>query len=241
MRWNERQLAMLREMGIRVWRAGRSEAPPTWSTPAERRRCRAPPVRASRAAARRAAVPAPARAAPRRRASPRLAPAEWLVVGEPFDAGADRRSGRARAAARQHAARRSASRAAARGRRGRAASRTCRVARASATDRDTAIEAVGRAASSRSAAPRPLALLGVDEPLGRLREPRPRSRRHSGRRHLLACATCCAMRPTRPKAWADLCRAVARDRLSGAGPPRLSASWSAASSSGGWPGARARP
>ena len=98
MRWSERQLAMLREMGIRVWAPeapaaiGRTQAPRRWSRSARRsRRPRAP--RRWRARRRRpttrggpsgAGVPA---GCGRRRtpiAPGPLVSAEWLVVGEPF-------------------------------------------------------------------------------------------------------------------------------------------------------------
>jgi len=81
MRWTERQRAMLREMGIRLW------VPEVAATAAETEVAVAPaaPAVSPRAAA---TVPAPARrteetAAPAR--LPGLAPADWLLVAEPLD------------------------------------------------------------------------------------------------------------------------------------------------------------
>jgi uracil-DNA glycosylase family 4 len=68
MRWTERQRAMLREMGIRLW-----SRPETSTDEAE-----------VGAVAEAAVEVAAARAA-----GPSLASAEWLVVGEAFDAGDD--------------------------------------------------------------------------------------------------------------------------------------------------------
>src|SRR4051794_9862217 len=97
MRWTERQRAMLREMGVRLWLPedapahALAESAPTAAVAATGE------VRASTPA--RAVPPAPAApAAPPRRVAaepdadaprvPGLAPADWLVVGEPLD-GAD--------------------------------------------------------------------------------------------------------------------------------------------------------
>ena len=120
MRWSERQRAMLREMGLRVWvppMPARGRREPTADgadarRPSGRRRSRrpcraaAPAARAPAPACRpgatdpRPAPPSPAAARPsragwrRRPAVDSPAPADWLVVGEPF-VRRRRRSGRA--------------------------------------------------------------------------------------------------------------------------------------------------
>ena len=79
MRWSERQRAMLREMGIRLWMPEPEDAPAD-----DAREAIAPAAPATPAAS-----PSPARpvagseAAPARRL-PGLAPADWLVLAEPL-------------------------------------------------------------------------------------------------------------------------------------------------------------
>jgi uracil-DNA glycosylase family 4 len=85
MRWTERQRAMLREMGVHLWvhpgDAVEIAVAPTLTTAS------APQAETLRAEIR----PAPALAAPAPEPAatlaPSLAPADWLVVGEPFDPG----------------------------------------------------------------------------------------------------------------------------------------------------------
>lgn len=215
MRWSERQLAMLREMGIRVWSREAPAADPaeeaTATLVAERAVESAPAVvaRAPAAAYARPAVAASNGAATAQAGAgaAALPSADWLVVGEPFET----RAGAADAAAGQEQlldnmlrAIRVSRRAA--GREGRACHLPVEEGRAA--DLDTAIEqvrprcilALGRAAA--------VTLLGVDEPLGKLREQvhwrgdvpvvvtftLPYLLRHSA---------------DKARAWADLCRAVA--------------------------------
>ena len=190
MRWTERQRAMLREMGVQLWApragAGRGEleveaADDGATTARVGAAGRAPVATRARGGARRRAE--------RRRCAdvgvPGLAPADWLVVGEPLDPadpqqeqlldnllraiGVARRAVDARAARRLLRARRAT---APRGRRR-------DVRRALATR---------RAALRHRARPRRrVALLGSDAPLGAWRGRMPPSgRRGAGRGHLLA-------------------------------------------------------
>jgi DNA polymerase len=210
MRWSERQVAMLREMGIRVWSR---EAPGTHGEPepgadvlvAEEPRPRA--AVAAERVAEEAPAPAPAAQLAGPTSAPALANAEWLVVGEPFDAigGAGdltaanqerlldnmlRAIGVSRAAPTREA-------------------RACHLAvvEGRAVDLDAAIAevaprcilALGRVAA--------IALLGLDEPLGRLRE---RVHERSGVPVVVSFALSYLLRhpSDKAKAWADLCRAV---------------------------------
>jgi DNA polymerase len=101
MRWTERQRAMLREMGVRLWLPDDAEAvvqaepAPAAVAPApaearsERRSSaspRAPAQGPAPASASRAATATGASAADDAPRLPGLAPADWLVVGEPLDA-----------------------------------------------------------------------------------------------------------------------------------------------------------
>ena len=210
MRWTERQVAMLREMGIRVWSR---EAPDAQVVPeagvevlvAEEPRARA--VVAAERVAEKAPAPAPAAPLAGPAAAPALASAEWLVVGEPFDAigGAGdltaaeqerlldnmlRAIGVSRTAPTREA-------------------RACHLAvvEGRAVDVDAAIAevaprcilALGRAAA--------IALLGLDEPLGRMRE---RVHERSGMPVVVTFALPYLLRhpSDKARAWADLCRAV---------------------------------
>jgi uracil-DNA glycosylase family 4 len=211
MRWSERQVAMLREMGIRVWSR---EAPDAHAGPesgADVLVAEEPWPRAVAAAERVAeTAPAPAPAAPLAgpASAPALASAEWLVVGEPFDAiggagdltAADqerlldnmlRAIGVSRAAPAREA-------------------RACHLAvvEGGAVDIDATLAAVAPRcilALGRTAA---IALLGLDEPLGRLRE---RVHERSGVPVVVSFALPYLLRhpSDKAKAWADLCRAVA--------------------------------
>jgi DNA polymerase len=218
MRWSERQLAMLREMGIRVWApasAGRDDdAAETATLLAEPAAVAPAPVRAPVASSARAVErpvsPAPA-AGHRRAGAPSpassLASAEWLVVGEPFDAAAADPA----AAAEQALLLDNMLRAIRVARGGSAREgRACHLAldpMTTAADLDAAIDAVrpriilalGRAAA--------LALLGIDEPLGRLRE---RVHERAGIPVVVTFALPYLLRHAedKPRAWADLCRAV---------------------------------
>ncbi|MEO8835941.1 MAG: uracil-DNA glycosylase family protein [Caldimonas sp.] len=95
MRWTERQRAMLREMGVTLWVPERAEpglveqaaaiatraSPPVaGAAPAPASASADAPSTGSTRAAARALDPAPDAAA-----APTLAPADWLVVGAPFD------------------------------------------------------------------------------------------------------------------------------------------------------------
>src|SRR4051794_7326488 len=92
MRWTERQRAMLREMGVRLWLPEDAPAHALAESAATAEVVTTGEVRASVPAR----VVAPAPAAPPRSAAaepgadaprvPGLAPADWLVVGEPLDA-----------------------------------------------------------------------------------------------------------------------------------------------------------
>jgi uracil-DNA glycosylase len=97
MRWTERQRAMLREMGVRLWLPDDAKAlvhaEPAASATAPARapadakhRGSAPPPAPAPVSAQRLATGAPAADDPPR--VPGLAPADWLVVGDPLE-GAD--------------------------------------------------------------------------------------------------------------------------------------------------------
>jgi len=234
MRWSERQLAMLREMGIRVWSpastalvddededagataarvaepAVAAAATPTARAPAiaygrdaDRPRLPTAPPSPRAGAAPTAATPIATAATP----AP-LASAEWLVVGEPFAAAAADAAGAAEQALLLDNMLRAIGVArAGEQREGRAAHLALDLL-ASAADVDTAIAvvqprvilALGRAAA--------LALLGVDEPLGKLRE---RVHARAGIPVVVTFALPYLLRHAadKPRAWADLCRAVA--------------------------------
>ena len=213
MRWSERQLAMLREMGIRVWArempADAADARGATLLVAERTAASAsaPPPQARAPAAacehRLAAVPPVGVATPATWVA-----ADWLVVGEPFAA----TDGAADAAALEQEqlldnmlqAIRVSRRAS--GREGRACHLP--VEEGGGDGLDAAIEAVrprcilalGRAAAA--------TLLGGDEPLGKLRE---RVHERAGIPVVVTFALPYLLRHSADKAraWADLCRAVA--------------------------------
>ncbi len=216
MRWSERQVAMLREMGVRVWPRheagayGESEAGAEVLIAEERRPVA---VAAVEPFAARPVVPPPAAptaqaAPPGPPTTPALASAEWLIVGEPFDAVGDDGDATAAEQARLldnmlHAVRVS-----------RAAptreARACHLAvvEGRSLDLDAAIAtvaprcilALGRAAA--------IAVLGLDEPLGRLRE---RVHERGGVPVVVSFALPYLLRhpADKAKAWADLCRTVA--------------------------------
>jgi hypothetical protein len=223
MRWSERQLAMLREMGIRVWApaaATRDEdageaatlvaeraAAPVAASPVATSPVASSPVASSPVAA---AIGAPIAASPVAAAvaaPPPLASAEWLVVGEPFAAAADGAGAAEQAQLLDNMLRAIGVARAVDRREGRAAHLALDLL-ATAADVDAAIAAVqpriilalGRAAA--------LALLGVDEPLGRLRE---RVYERAGIPVVVTFALPYLLRHAadKPRAWADLCRAVA--------------------------------
>jgi len=86
MRWTERQRAMLREMGVHLWsRDDTATAAPAVIEGGDAPRASAPAAAAGAPAAVAAAMPAPARATSAPVTAAKLAPADWLVVGEPFD------------------------------------------------------------------------------------------------------------------------------------------------------------
>ena len=225
MRWSERQLAMLREMGIRVWaprgagddgRAGERDArrrahrPSRRSAP-RRRRC----ARAGGGRRRAADRPAPVRvagAAPRRarRAGARWpAPTGWSSASRSHRPRPIRPPPPSRSCCSTTCCARSGSRAAARGReRPRPAHLAVEEARRRARHRlprsprcaPRCILALGRAAAA--------ALLGVDEPLGKLRG---RVHERAGIPVVVTFALPYLLRhpADKPRAWADLCLAVA--------------------------------
>jgi uracil-DNA glycosylase len=210
MRWTERQRAMLREMGVHLWsREDRATAAAVIergdagvaTAPADAARSpRAPEP---------AAAPAPARAASVPASAAKLAPADWLVVGEPFD-GADaqqeqlldnmlRAIGVARSAPLRE--RRATFVAVAAAARAAATDEPDEIAAAIASVAPRCIVALGRAAAA--------AVLGSDAPIGHWR----------GRRHerggvpvVVTFAPAFLLRhpEEKAKAWADLCLAVAQ-------------------------------
>ena len=206
MRWSERQLAMLREMGIRVWAPPAREDAGDATAVAER-----PAEPASAPAAIVARTATPPRPVPVPAAEPSavvaLASAEWLVVAEPFDSAAADPT----AAAEQELLLDNMLRAIrvvrhGRGREGRAS--VLAVAEGGSAAIDAAIAAVqprcilafGRAAAA--------ALLGVDAPLSKLRE---QVHERGGIPVVVTFALPYLLRHAadKPRAWTDLCRAVA--------------------------------
>ena len=201
MRWTERQRAMLREMGVRLW-----EREPVLVAEA-----------ASQEAEPDAAIvvaPMPVAARPTATPSPStkldleetlLPAADWLIVGEPLDGGAGPGNEallldnmlRAIGIARDGATR--GQRASYLG----LAERTPGVARlrhAIEVVRPACIVALGRSAAQ--------ALLATDEPLGNLRG---RRHEHAGVPVFVTCPLAFLLRHPDEKArvWADLCLAVA--------------------------------
>lgn len=233
MPWSERQLAMLREMGIRVWSREASGAEGMATAGGEalvaeeprplveeaRTPVTAPVVRHQAARD----TPTPRAPTPKSSQAPVLVGAEWLVVGEPFDAIGN--AGDPSAAADQerlldnmlHAIRVSR---AAPGREGRAC--YLPIAEGQAVDSDAAIARVGPRcilALGRVAAN---TLLGVDEQLGRLRG---RLHERAGVPVVVTYTLPYLLRqsPDKAGAWADLCRAVkalGQDETAVVEPPR---------------------
>jgi uracil-DNA glycosylase len=210
-RWTERQRAMLREMGVRMW--VREEALPVVAktTAGDTARTIASTATVDRQPAV-AAVPLRAPAAAR----PELGqvegvPADWLVVGEPFGDSASAVAGEQERllANMLHAVRVSRD---APARRGRAshlaldAGGGAPLRRALDQVQPRVALALGRAAAE--------ALLGVDEPLGRLRGV---VHEHDGVKVVVTFALAYLLRHPheKAKAWADLClaaRALEGDR-----------------------------
>ena len=206
MRWSERQLAMLREMGIRVWAAPTPESAGDAIVVSERPTEPAIPAAATvaRAAPTPRDEPAPAAVAA---GTAELAGAEWLVVAESFDsAAADPAAAAEQELLLDNMLR--AIRVARLGgeREGRAcflavaAGRAANIDAAIATVRPRCILAFGRVAAA--------ALLGVDAPLGKLRE---QVHERSGIPVVVTFALPYLLRHAadKPRAWTDLCRAVA--------------------------------
>ena len=206
MRWTERQRAMLREMGVRTWARGG----PVLESAASRDEkivaddeSPAEPVRPTLATAPRPA--APAVPAP---GDIEWMPADWLIVGEPFDAVANAPGGLAAGEQERLLANMLQAIGVSRDAPTRAG-RACHIALDEGTRRalDTALEcarprlalALGRAAAE--------ALLGVDEPLGRLRG---KVHERAGTRVVVTFPLAYLLRnPTeKAKAWSDLCLAV---------------------------------
>jgi len=209
MRWTERQRAMLREMGVHLWsRDDGADVVPTVVERDDVRVATAPRdhSRSARAAAS-PAVPVPARAASAPAIAAKLAPADWLVVGEPFD-GADAQQEqlldnmlRAIGVARSAPTRERRAAFVAIAAPATAASRAHdEIAAAIATVIPRCIVALGRAAAA--------AVLGDDAPIGHWR----------GRRHerggvpvVVTFSPAFLLRHSeeKAKAWTDLCLAVA--------------------------------
>jgi DNA polymerase len=210
MRWSDRQLAMLREMGIRVWsrnatgtEAMADDGDTIVATQAPER-APAPVVRSPAVAYATGPIAATSEPTP----APTLSSAEWLIVGEPFDAiGGAGDSGGAGDQERLldnmlHAIRVARK---APGRDGRACHLP--IGEGQRVDLDDAIARVGPRcilALGRAAAN---ALLALDEPLGRLRE---RVHERRGVPVVVSFALPYLLRhpADKAKAWADLCRAV---------------------------------
>ena len=223
MRWSERQLAMLREMGIRVW------APEAPSAMARRGRrdggrrapggagvvlAAAPVARAPAAACERGADrPAPVRRPGAATADVPIGARRWPA---PSGSSSASRSHRplpirpprpSRSCCSTTCCARSGSRAACAGARRPGLPPGGR--RRSAAPRSMPRSPpCSRAASSRSAASPAAALLGVDEPLGKLRE---QVHERAGIPVVVTFALPYLLRHAadKPRAWADLCRAVA--------------------------------
>lgn len=219
MRWTERQRAMLREMGVRLWEREPVAAAEIVMAESSDVTVAAPVAREA-ATTWLAAPPtvAVATAAGTTSAGPQetmLSAADWLFVGEPLDAGA----GGAGAGAEAHLldnmlrAIGLARDAATRGQRASYLSLAERPAAATTTDPDrrerirrtveivrpACIVALGRSAAQ--------ALLGIDEPLGNLRG---RRHEHAGVAVFVTCPLAFLLRHAdeKARAWADLCLAV---------------------------------
>jgi uracil-DNA glycosylase len=194
MRWTERQRAMLREMGVLVWSR---ELATIDAVPAP-----AASVAASARAAPPALVQSPPpsmrRSEPALAIAPALAPADWLVVGEAFDAGDPQQEQLLDNMLRAIGITRSAP------------ARACRAAFVALGDPDplaAAIEAVaprcivalGRAAAT--------AVLGSDAPLGNWRG---RCHERGALPVVVTFSLAFLLRhpADKAKAWADLCLAV---------------------------------
>jgi len=213
MRWTERQRAMLREMGVRMWT--RPAAPDgVVAAPDERAGAgagrgsgkgvapvlaAATTVAAPTDVARAAAMSAPAAAVPTK-----ASPCDWLVVGEPFDVG-DGAPGEQERLLDHMLQSIGVSRSAPT-----RAARACHVALAEGAAaalgetlelvRPRCALALGRAAAQ--------ALLGIDEPIGRSRG---RVYQRADLCVVVSFPLAYLLRnPTeKAKAWADLCLAVA--------------------------------
>ncbi len=222
MRWTERQRAMLCEMGVRLW-----EREPVLVAEAASREVEhgaANVVAPLPVAARPTASPSPSASASIRPGEQQtlLPAADWLIVGEPLDGGADRGDeaqlldnmlraiGLARDAATR--AQRASYLALADRPAGVASSaentttigadpdRRERLHRAIEIVRPACIVAFGRSAAQ--------ALLATDDPLGNLRGHR---HEHAGVPVFVTCPLAFLLRhpDEKAKAWADLCLAVA--------------------------------
>ena len=209
MRWTERQRAMLREMGVRLWErepAAIAETATTSAVVADVAPVASPPPRVVSAPASTTAMTTPATtaAAFAGPAETMLPAADWLFVGEPLDGGsADGDEAqlldnmlRAIGVARDGATR------------GRRASylsladpeRRDGIRRAIDIVRPACIVALGRGAAQ--------ALLATEESLGSLRG---RRHEHAGVAVFVTCPLAFVLRHADEKArvWAELCLAVA--------------------------------
>jgi len=211
MRWTERQRAMLREMGVRVWlpedASATSVVAATAATVEEARPQRQPSSTPS--APRTAAAPssrAVAAAADEPQRMPGLAPADWLVVGDALDAADPQQQqllenmlraiavGLVAPTRERRAVYVAVDAPAANGAPGNAS-----LAAALAVVEPRGVLALGRAAAA--------ALLGADAPLGTVRG---RVHAHAGLPVVVTFSLAFLLRhpAEKAKAWADLCLAV---------------------------------
>ena len=215
MRWTERQRAMLREMGVRLWLpddAGAADADDATggvavATPAATRTEAAPTAPQPRVAERTAAGPTSAS-----QRLPGLAAADWLVVGEPLDEADPQQAqllvGMLRAIGvglvapgrEQRAVYFAVDPAATAGDTARARADAAPLRKALDTVAPRCLLALGRAAAA--------ALLGAEAPLGGLRG---RVHAHAGVPVVVTFSLAFLLRhpAEKAKAWADLCLAVA--------------------------------
>ena len=203
MRWTERQRAMLREMGVRLWE--REPVLVTEVATEEAEVDAASAVVPMPIADRPAATPTPSPSTPLDPEEAQLPAADWLIVGEPLDGGAGQGN--------ETLLLDNMLRAIGIGRDG--ATRSLRASylgvvepTAGAARLRSAIEIVRPAcivALGRGAAQ---ALLGTDEPLGSLRG---RRHEHAGVPVFVTCPLAFLLRhpDEKVKVWADLCLAVA--------------------------------
>jgi len=211
MRWTERQRAMLREMGVRVWLPEDASATSVVAaTAATVEEARPQPRPSSTPSAPRTATPpssrAVAAAADEQQRMPGLAPADWLVVGDALDAADPQQQqllenmlraiavGLVAPTRERRAVYVAVDAPAANGAPGNAS-----LAAALAVVEPRGVLALGRAAAA--------VLLGADAPLGTVRG---RVHAHAGLPVVVTFSLAFLLRhpAEKAKAWADLCLAV---------------------------------